>query len=156
MTPSQTLENMNAYLDNLRYAKNHATYVGLPKDKVGSKIYKNGKTIIEVGAIHEYGLGNVPKRSFLREPFNNNKDEINKTITTQFNQVFEKGKDAKDALSIIGVKATNISKGAFTSAGYGTWSPLKPQTIARKGSSRILIDTGILRSSITWSVRNAS
>lgn len=156
MTPEETLGKMNSYLDNLRYAKNHATYVGLPKDKVGGEIYGDGNTIISIGAIHEFGAGSVPQRSFLRVPFNTKRKDIDKTISLQFSAVFEKGKDAESALNIIGAKATNISKGAFTTQGYGSWSPLKPETIAAKGSSQILIDTGILRNSITWSVRNAS
>lgn len=156
MTPQETINKMNSYLDNLRYAKKHAAFVGLPADKVGGAIYGDGMTVINIGLIHEFGAGDVPQRSFLRTPFNQKRKDINETIDNQFTAVFEKGKDAETALNLIGAKATNISKGAFTTQGYGTWAALKPSTIEAKGSSQILIDTGTLRSSITWSVRNAS
>ena len=156
MTPEDTLNKMNSYLDNMRYAKKHAAFVGLPKDKVGGTIYGDGQTVIQIGIYHEFGTVNIPKRSFLREPFNTKKKDIQKTIDMQWTAIFEKNKNAEDALNIIGVKATNISKGAFTTMGYGEWSPLKPSTIEAKGSSRTLIDTGTLRNSITWSVRRAS
>jgi phage gpG-like protein len=37
----------------------------------------------------------------------------------------------------------------FESGGAGRWEPLAPTTIARKGSSTILVDTGALRDSLT-------
>ena len=161
MTPTETLNIMNSYLDNLRYAKKHSAYVGLPKDKVGGEVYGDGNTVIKIGAIHEYG-----KRSFLREPLNTKKKDILGTIDNQWKAIFEKGKDAKDALEIIGVKATNISKGAFTTLGYGKWEPITDATLAWrkwrsknsgiKYSTQTMIDTGLLRSSITWSVRRDS
>lgn len=42
------------------------------------------------------------------------------------------------------------------SDGRGEWPALQPKTIARKGSSRPLIDTGALRSSITHVVEETS
>ena len=46
-----------------------------------------------------------------------------------------------------------ISKGAFATGGYGKWKKLNPQTIKRKGSSEILIDTNSLSKNIhNWIV----
>jgi len=156
MTPEETIHKMNDYLDNLRHAKKHSAFVGLPKDKVGGEIYGDGQNIIQIGAYHEFGTSKIPKRSFLREPFNTKKADIVKTIDNQWRAIFEKGKDAETALNLIGVKATNISKGAFTTLGYGSWTPIKPATALAKGSNQTLIDTGTLRNSITWSVRRDS
>ena len=36
----------------------------------------------------------------------------------------------------------------FATAGYGTWAPLSPITIARKGHAEILIDSGNMRGSV--------
>lgn len=38
---------------------------------------------------------------------------------------------------------------AFATDGFGTWAPLSPATVTRKGSSRILVDTGGLLDSLT-------
>lgn len=39
----------------------------------------------------------------------------------------------------------------FMTRGYGTWAPLKPSTIKRKGNSMVLIDTGAMLSSVNIS-----
>jgi len=157
ITPAQMLKRTTDFATALEAAKKRAVFVGLPKDKVGGKVYGDGMTVIRIGAIHEYGAPQrgIPQRSFLRVPFAVKRKDLNKAIAKQFEAVAE-GRDADVALGRIGVIATNVSKGAFTSLGYGAWKPIKPATAAAKGSSQTLIDTGILRSSITWVVRNAS
>jgi len=129
--------------------------VGLPNDKVGGEVYGDGMTVIQVGAQNEFGHGRVPQRSFLRVPFIVKRDEINKAISKQFESVVN-GQKPSVALGRIGVIATNYSKGAFTTMGYGQWQDIAESTKKAKGSSQVLIDTGLLRSSITWAVRNAS
>lgn len=193
VTPEEMLKITTEYADNLDALAKKAVFVGLPKEKVGGKIYGGeNMTIIRIGAIHEYGakvnhpggtpyvIGsdgkakfvkkgtagavgvtkphtiNIPQRSFLRAPFKIKAAEINKATAAEFEAVLTKGRKAEQALGRIGVIATNISKGAFRSDGYGSWPGLKPATIRAKGSSRTLIDTGTLRSSITWVVRDAS
>lgn len=153
MRPEDAVKQIGAYIDNLEAAKKMAVYVGLPKEKVGGKVYNSGMTVIEVGSVHEYGGGKNPQRSFLRTPFIIKQKDIARVIEAQFTAVAEEGRDAETALNIIGAKAQEISQGSFTTRGYGTWKQLDPETIKRKGSSQILIDKGILRSSITWIVR---
>lgn len=152
MKPEAFLKMTEKYLANLEKAKQSAVKVGLPLEKVGSKIYGPGITIIMVGAWHEYGFGNNPVRSFLRVPFNKKADEMNRFIANQFKKVCFDGLDVDKALNLIGVKATNISKDAFQTSGWGEWAPNQPQTIQAKGSSKPLIDTGTLRNAITWQV----
>ncbi len=65
-----------------------------------------------MGAQHEYGAG-VPRRSFLRTPFAVKKDDMDKAIAKQFEDVFKRGKKAEQALGLIGTVAVNIVKGAF-------------------------------------------
>jgi phage gpG-like protein len=157
MKPEDTLKKTTAYLQNLEDAKRLALAVGLPKGKATSKIYGDGMTVVSVAAIHEYGAGNNPTRSFLRIPYKIKKDAIRKLLISLFKGVAEKGLDASSQLEKAGVVLQNISKEAFETKGYGTWPDIKPSTKARKGSSAPLIDTGILRGSITYEVRrNAS
>lgn len=37
----------------------------------------------------------------------------------------------------------------FATAGYGTWPPLSPETVKRKGHTLILIDTGTMMGSVS-------
>lgn len=152
MKPADFLKMTNAYLDEMTKAKRTVVKVGLPLEKVGSKIYGPGLTIITVGAWHEYGFGNNPVRSFLRVPFAKNAKAINEFIAKQFNDVCFKGVTADKALNLVGVYTSNISKDAFATSGDGEWAANAPQTIKAKGSSKPLIDTGTLRNSITWQV----
>ena len=152
LTPEQMLERTGAYLANLEKAKRGYVAVGLPTEEVGSTVYDDGQTVAQVGAQHEYGAG-VPRRSFLRTPFTAKRDELSIAIAKQFEDVFQRGKKSEQALGLIGTVAVNISKGAFTSRGYGEWPDISAATKEDKGSSQVLIDTGTLRNSITYVVR---
>jgi len=152
LTPQQMLERTKDMAQNIDKARRGVVAVGLPKEKVGSTIYGDGETVISVGASHEYGIG-VPRRSFLRLPFRAKKDELAAAMALQFKDVFEHGKKAERALGLIGVQAVDISKGAFTTRGYGQWPDITQGTKDAKGSSQVLIDTGTLRNSITYVVR---
>jgi hypothetical protein len=152
MTPEQMLKNTTAYLKNLEKAKRGYVAVGLPAEEVGGTVYDDGQTVAQVGAQHEYGAG-VPRRSFLRTPFTAKQDDLTAAIAKQFEDVFQRGKKAEQALGLIGTVAVNISKGAFTSRGYGEWPDISAATKEDKGSSQVLIDTGTLRNSITHVVR---
>lgn len=107
-------------------------------------------TIGEIAAVHEFGLGSSPERSFLRGWV----DES----TAQIEQVIVAG-------------ARALARGKLTSPlqflnQTGAWAvgqiqarmarnippPLAPETIRRKGSTIALIDTGQLRSSISFRV----
>jgi len=147
------LDRTGAYLANLEKAKRGHVAVGLPSEEVGGQVYGDGMTVIQVGAIHEFGTGSNPRRSFLRVPFTTKRDDLSQAIARQFQDVFERGKKAEQALDLIGTVAVNISKGAFTSRGYGEWPDITAGTKAAKGSSQVMIDTGTLRNSITYVVR---
>lgn len=153
VTPQEMSKLVKDYAANIAAATKMGVYVGLPKEKVGGKVYGNGQSVMDIGARHEYGTDTLPRRSFLRVPFANKQKELEAAIATQFRKVIEQGVPAKDALGMVGVKAQQVSQDAFRNRGYGSWKPLAPETIAQKGSSAPLIDTGTLRNSITWVVR---
>lgn len=154
MTPKDMLKNTTAYLKAIEEAKRKHVAVGLPVEKVGAKIYGDGMTIFQVGAIHEFGSEYNPRRSFLRVPFATKKAEIADALLREFKAVSEGKRTADHALGRVGILAENISRGAFRSRGYGQWPDIKNSTKKRKGSSQVLIDTGILSGSITSVVRD--
>jgi phage gpG-like protein len=155
MTPSQMLRSTQALLSNMEEAKSKAVFVGLPKEKVGGEIYGEGRTIIENGAVHEHGSldGDIPARSFLKMPFTEKKADMGGAILQQFTAVAEGRRSVDEALGRVGIAAINIVKAAFRTGGFGKWKPLAQSTIDRKGHSKILEDTRVLRNSQTWVVR---
>ena len=158
MTPQETLTYCQRQLAVMEQAKRSVVKVGLPaNESATSKAYlsdgqKSAPTVLEVGIWHEYGTQFVPMRSFLRGPFEAKKSEIARALDVQFNLVLEKGMSLEIGLGRVGLTAVNISRGAFKTEGYGAWPDIKQSTKDAKGSSGILIDTGLLRNSITWVV----
>lgn len=129
--------------------------IGIAAD-VGTYTNKDGSVgpkIVEVGRWHEYGLGDNPRRSFLRVPMIDKQFIIQKHIKDGWNSILSGKGTALNELGKLGIVGQEISKGAFATGGYGTWKKLNPQTIKKKGSSEILIDTGKLVNSIhSWVV----
>jgi hypothetical protein len=120
-------------------------------EKEGSTTYPNGKTLLDIASINEFGSddGHVPMRSFVRAWFDNAEPELRKEIASLMEGVLD-GTFTKDqildaiGLSAVGKMQANISQGVPP--------PNAPSTIQKKGSSTPLIDTGLLRSSITYEV----
>ena len=129
--------------------------IGISAD-VGTYTNKDGSVgpkIVEVGRWHEYGLGDNPRRSFLREPMIQKQATIQKHIKEGWVNILSGKSTAIKELGKLGIVGQEISKGAFATGGYGKWEKLKPQTVKRKGSSDILIDKSKLVNSIhNWIV----
>jgi hypothetical protein len=107
-------------------------------------------TVAEVAEFHEFGLGNNPRRSFLADWVTEKHDEIRNVVI-------------KGGQSLVRRQIPSVST---LLEQFGAWAdgsiqkriadqippPLSEETIARKGSSVPLIDTGQLRSSISYRV----
>lgn len=107
-----------------------------------------------IGLVHEFGSAtrNIPARSFLRMPLETKAADLGQFIGNEILSLINGNVSEDQSLKRIGIKAEKIIQGAFQSGGYGQWKALKESTIASKGSSRPLIDTGELRKSITSEV----
>ena len=153
MNPEDFLQLTQQMVENMAGMRDRAVFVGLPAEEVGGAVYRNGMTVLGIGAVHEYGNERTPQRSFLRVPFAKKRDEINDVIAEQFESVTLGRLDTDTGLGRVGAFCTNVSKGAFVSLGYGDWEPITSETAERKGSTGTLIDTSTLRSSISWVIR---
>lgn len=129
----------------MKIATTHEVYIGIAQD-VGQ--YSNGEKIVDVGRKHEFGIG-VPRRSFLRMPFIEKQNVIDKAIATSWEKITDGKSTALKEFGILGIIGQNISKDAFATGGFGKWEKLKPATEKEKGSTEILIDTGKLVQSVT-------
>lgn len=108
----------------------------------------SGITVVEIGNIHEFGLG-VPERSFLRSTLDENRNKYSGVADELKNEI-KKGKfDTKSALGILGEKIVRDIKKKIKDK---IPPELSQDTIDKKGSSTPLIDTGQLYQSITYSV----
>jgi hypothetical protein len=106
----------------------------------------DGKSIADIAAIHEFGLG-VPQRSFIGAWADSTEAEHANDLR-KMGEALVKGTitDPAQAFEQLGEKYVGEVQ---TRIAGGIAPPNAPATIARKGSSTPLIDTGILRSSIT-------
>lgn len=150
-------ENLKKALAEL--GKNISVKIGILGADGSKKIMNDKKkigkiTMATLGAIHEFGSPkvNIPARSFIQMPLERKfKEDLGKNVGFK-NAVKELNIDKMNQEA--GESAVETIQSAFASGGFGQWAPLKPETIRRKGSDGILIDTGDLRRSISYEVMN--
>lgn len=99
-------------------------------------------------AMNEYGTEKIPQRPFLRTSVNRYGKSWGSKSAKAVQSVMQ-GMPISQATELVGMQMkADISK-TLTS---GPWTPNSAATIAKKGSSRPLVDTGELRASITYRV----
>lgn len=111
-------------------------------------------TNVQLAVIHEFGApsAGIPERSFLRSTFHEKRAAYREMLGKLLKNSVVKGKeDLFHSFALVGQKLSADIKGKFTE-GEGIAPPLAAETIARKGSSRPLVDTGTLKNSITYAV----
>jgi hypothetical protein len=143
-------------------ARNSSVKVGIFGDKGDQDVETaDGSpstiSVAELAAIHEFGLG-VPERPFLRTYFDSNIGRIQRSLLNLMSTAIQKAissgrpiedKDRKRILDRIGLLMQSEIQ-AKLAKGDLELTPLAQATIDRKGSSTPLIDTGQLRSAITY------
>lgn len=103
------------------------------------------ETVGEIASRHELGLG-VPERSWLRAWVDENQKTIREDLRKVMRQVLRGKMTKEQGVEILGLKYVGAIQ---TRISNGIQPANAPSTIARKGSSTPLIDTGQLRSAIT-------
>lgn len=112
----------------------------------GGSIRNTDQPLAVIAAVHEFGLGGMPQRSFLRSAYDENLPVIDKMIQRVANgAVFGLGTNA--ALNQLGNVVQGMVQRKIVD---GPFVPNSPATIKRKKSSKPLIDTGHLRQSIRY------
>lgn len=120
----------------------------------GAEEHKNAEeggeklTVLDVAIKNEFGLG-VPARSFIGAWFDLNSAKVVKEAHVLFKLVLQGKYEKWQVFEIIGQRAVG---GIQKRIADGIAPANSPRTIALKGSSKPLIDTGQLRSSITYLV----
>ena len=105
--------------------------------------------VAQIAAFNEFGTSTMPARPFLRKSADENKDVIVK-MCTQAAKAIAKGSTEQQELKKLGVFGASLVQEKIES---GSYVPLAPSTIKRKGSSKPLIDTGQMRQSVHYVIR---
>jgi hypothetical protein len=159
------LKKLDKFVKDLSaQCKDYSVHIGIFGNKAQRK--KGEVTNPELGAIHEFGLGHAPMRSFLRMPLELKSDEIMATVKSSDSwHNLQHGKPLP-VLRDLGLACEAIIETAFDTRGYGTWRPNLTATVDAKTrrlskaqrrklggySNSPLIDTGQLRHSVTSKV----
>lgn len=103
--------------------------------------------------VHENGspLWQVPPRPILEPAIDNSKDLIAEEMKNVAETALD-GKNVTVALEKVGMLGQNIARDWFTNP-ENKWASNSRNTIKRKGSDKPLIDSGELRKSITYVIK---
>lgn len=109
----------------------------------------------ELAAIHEFGApaAGIPARSFLRATFEQQADEYRAILARLAEALLKDTITLDRALDLLGTWGAGAVKATITQGRVVPRlqdSAAGRRTIARKGSSQTLVDTGQLVNSITW------
>ena len=108
-----------------------------------------GITNVALGAIHEFGAPSVgvPSRSFIRATYDRNRGRYEKLLR----EGAERGLKGRfrDPKALVFQAGEELRADIIDRIDSGIGPPLKPATIARKGDSLPLVDTGVMRNAIT-------
>ena len=135
--------------------------VGIPQATAGRQGEPGGEPVdnATLGYIHEFGSpdANIPPRPFLIPGVQEARDQIGKRLEAAARQAIDGNTEAMDdQMSAAGMVAQSAVRRKITE---GPHTPLSPRTLAKRRAKgrtgeRPLIDTGQLRRSITYVVRD--
>lgn len=126
--------------------------VGVLESGAANTMHADGvTTMAELMAIHEFGAprANIPARAPLRTTFGEAEgfQELTGFLFRIARAILADKLEPVTALSRLGAWAVGKVQARIV---MGLPPPLRPATVAAKGSSAPLIDTGQLKASITW------
>lgn len=104
--------------------------------------------------VHENGspLWNIPPRPILEPAMENGKEQMADLMKDVAIDALE-GKNVQSGLEKVGLQGQNIARGWFTNPS-NNWAANSKETVNKKGSDRPLVDSGELRKSITYVVKD--
>ena len=137
-------------LQNIKIDKREITkFMGKEGLEIGffeTARYPNGTFVAQVARYNEFGTLNIPMRPFFRNAINKN---IKKWYATLQNAINQNATPSK-ALSIVGEVARADIIQSITDL---RTPPNAESTIKQKKSTNPLIDTGLMRRSVTYKVK---
>jgi HK97 gp10 family phage protein len=113
----------------------------------------DGESIAEYAAYNEFGTEKIPERSFMRSAFDEHINDLSAELDRRYAQVQAGTKTVYQALGLAGLMHQDQIKNKIDT---NVPPPNSPVTVAQKGSSHTLIDTGAMKNSIHYIIRRVS
>ena len=109
--------------------------------------------IVDIAATHEFGdpTRKIPERSYIRRTFEKDEAARAAAIGKLTGRVVDGKLQPEQAMGLLGTREVAAIRNTIA-GGAHIPPPLQPETIARKGSDRPLVDTGRLLNSIAYVV----
>lgn len=108
--------------------------------------YENGVYVASVASFNEYGTSKIPPRPFFRNAIAKNSNKWNDILANELRNSV----DVELAYHRVG----EVAKGDIVESIMQTNTPPNsPLTIAKKRSSKPLVDTSFMRSSVNYKVK---
>lgn len=117
------------------------------RERRGDASQQPTHTVLEIATMHEFGLAHIPERSFLRAWFDSQLEKNKSAMKSAATRILKGQWSAPEAMKKLGVYFQGQIQKRIAA---GIPPANAPRTIANKGSSTPLIDTGQLRSSVTY------
>lgn len=115
----------------------------------GKATEEDGTDICDVAAWNELGTVNMPSRPFLRKSVDENEGKINSFLKSKKKDLI-RGVSAEQVLKEIGIFQKDLIQEKITD---GSFAPNAESTVKKKGSSKPLIDTGRMRQSVNYEIK---
>lgn len=115
----------------------------------GSETYPDGTSVADVALYHEYGTSTMPARPFLTSTGKKNQAEISRLVK-DVGAGACRGTDPEEPAKKLAEKLEKMYREEIQSGNYAANAP---STIARKGSSTPLVDTGLMSSAVHAQVK---
>lgn len=136
-----------------RLLENAARSTGVQGVAVGffaSARYPDGTPVAAVAAWNEWGTEHIPERPFKRASIKKMEKAFMETIKDNIDT--ETMSVSRHLADLLGAQGTGIVQDTISDGSFSPNPPNAPATVAMKGSSRTLVDTGRMRQSATWKV----
>jgi len=143
----------------IRHKKLPDSITGPKRVKVGFPASKASASSIEKAVWNEFGTrggasgggwgGPVPERPFMRNAIRANKGKYRDAMAVSAGKILRGETQLDTVMNKLGIVAQGDIQSEITSLSS---PPNSPVTIALKGSSKPLIDSGEMRGAVTWKV----
>lgn len=117
--------------------------------KAGEAVEPSGADVADVALFNEFGTYRIPARPFLRDSVDNNAGKIETVCKAQLESVAH-GKSAAAAFAAIYEMQAALIRDTIAGGGF---APNAESTVAKKHSSKPLIDTGTMMQSVGFEIR---
>lgn len=114
------------------------------------QVKQPGLNMAQIAAQNEFGTATIPQRSFIRTAWDENLRFIENLVERQVGLIIDRTQTPQESFAIIGNSLVALIQRKIYQI---RTPPNSPVTIARKGSSKPLIDFGQMVASVRYVVR---